>query len=458
MYQIPVIAIYDVGKTNKKFFLFDRQYQIVFQKTLVFPQKKDADGYECEDLAMVRDFLFRTLDEVFLSRQFLVKGINFSTYGASLVHVDQDGEPVADMLNYLKPYPAEVLEDFLQLVAAKKSFELETSCPLQGNLNTGLQLFLLKKQRWNLWDKIAYSLHFPQYLSSLLTHSYRSEITTIGCHTCLWDFKNRNWHEWTIRFGIKSKLPEIDTAQNLYNITYNQAKLAVGTGMHDSSAALVPYLKCIKVPFILLSTGTWSVALNPFDKEPLTERQLRQGCLSYLTYQGQPVKSSKFFLGDIYRQEVERIARFFNTRVEKYNSLMFDRHFFWASFAMESLPVMYSDVLPDIAGFSGKDLTRYDSDMDAYYTLVVELLKMQYYYIAIIDAKNEIQDLYVDGGFSKNEVFMQSMAFVFKNHRIYAAKVSQSTALGAAMVLQDNCKDKPVQPPELIETKRYFPG
>ena len=39
--------------------------------------------------------------------------------------------------------------------------------------------------------------------------------------------------------------------------------IAVGAGLHDSSAALIPYLSAFREPFILLSPGTWCISLNP---------------------------------------------------------------------------------------------------------------------------------------------------------------------------------------------------
>jgi hypothetical protein len=36
MSAIPVIAVFDVGKTNKKLFLFDENYKIVFERTARF--------------------------------------------------------------------------------------------------------------------------------------------------------------------------------------------------------------------------------------------------------------------------------------------------------------------------------------------------------------------------------------------------------------------------------------
>jgi len=44
MHPTSVIAIFDIGKTNKKLFLFDEQYRMVLEKTEQFEETTDDDG------------------------------------------------------------------------------------------------------------------------------------------------------------------------------------------------------------------------------------------------------------------------------------------------------------------------------------------------------------------------------------------------------------------------------
>ena len=95
--KIPVIAIFDVGKTNKKLFLFNEQYKIVFERSARFTETVDEDGDPCENLESLRLSVFDSLHEVFRRPEFEVKAINFAAYGASLVYVDEDGKPLAPL-------------------------------------------------------------------------------------------------------------------------------------------------------------------------------------------------------------------------------------------------------------------------------------------------------------------------------------------------------------------------
>jgi sugar (pentulose or hexulose) kinase len=51
MQKKPVVAILDVGKTNKKLLLFDQSYQLVYEKSDRMEESVDEDGFPCEDLA-----------------------------------------------------------------------------------------------------------------------------------------------------------------------------------------------------------------------------------------------------------------------------------------------------------------------------------------------------------------------------------------------------------------------
>ncbi|HXB28584.1 MAG TPA: hypothetical protein VNW49_02140, partial [Puia sp.] len=112
MSALPVIAIFDIGKTNKKFFLFNENYEIVFEKSTRLIESTDEDGFPCENLEKLTLLVFESLEEVFRLKKFKVTTVNFSTYGASFVYVDKDGKPLTHLYNYLKPFPNELSERF----------------------------------------------------------------------------------------------------------------------------------------------------------------------------------------------------------------------------------------------------------------------------------------------------------------------------------------------------------
>ena len=86
-----VIAVFDIGKTNKKILLFDEQLQVVYEKEQKFPEIKDDDGFECDDIDALEKWMFETLERLLLDRVYTLKALNFTTYGATLAYLDSKG-------------------------------------------------------------------------------------------------------------------------------------------------------------------------------------------------------------------------------------------------------------------------------------------------------------------------------------------------------------------------------
>src|SRR5690606_28180190 len=236
----PVIAVFDVGKTNKKLFLFDEHYKIVFERSARFLETVDEDGFPCENLESLRLSVFDSLHEVFRRSEFKIKAINFSTYGASLVYLDEYGRPLTPLYNYLKPYPEALKEEFYAKYGGEEYFSYCTASPVLGSLNSGMQLYRIKKEKPKVFRKIKYALHLPQYLSFLISGKVYTDITSLGCHTNLWDFNKNAYHTWVEREGMLDKLAPIVPSDTVVPATFPGESYGVGTGLHDSSAALIP--------------------------------------------------------------------------------------------------------------------------------------------------------------------------------------------------------------------------
>lgn len=155
MPTLPVIAIFDVGKTNKKLFLFDQNYKIVFEKSARFTETADEDGFPCENLDSLRLFVFDSLQEIFCNKDFTIKAINFSAYGASFIHLDEDGAALTCLYNYLKPYPEKLLKQFYSTYGGEEKFSNATASPVLGNLNSGMQLYWLKHRKLHVFKKLS---------------------------------------------------------------------------------------------------------------------------------------------------------------------------------------------------------------------------------------------------------------------------------------------------------------
>ena len=443
----PAIAIIDFGKTNKKIFLFDQDYNIVCERSARFLEITDEDGDPCENLEALRLSVFDSLRWLFTKPDFDVKAINFSAYGASFVNIDEDGNAVTPLYNYLKPYPEELKKRFYNDYGGEEAFSMTTASPVLGSLNSGMQLYRLVHEKPEVFKKIKFSLHLPQYLSYLISGKPCSDITSIGCHTNLWDFQKNGYHQWVYKEGIHEKLAPICSYDQTTKAVFPGSNYLVGTGLHDSSAALIPYLVNFQEPFILLSTGTWCISLNPFNNTALTIDELKQDCLCYLHYQGQPVKASRLFSGPEYEEGVDRIAQHFNHDPIRYRTIEFNPE-------TTSVLTTNNQLQKGSQSFSQRDLSLFVSGEEAYHQLLLDIIKQQVQSTNLVLNGSPVKRLFVDGGFGRNSVYMNLLAMAFPQLEVYAASMAQATALGAALAIH-NSWNKKIVPNTLIKLQFY---
>jgi sugar (pentulose or hexulose) kinase len=420
------ILIFDVGKTNKKILVFDQHYKLLHEESIQLEETRDADGFDCENVSTLTDWVKSSLKKFILHKDFNIQAVNFSGYGASFVCVDSNLKPVLALCNYLKPYPSALQDNFYKNYGGTDQFTKICASPALGSLNSGLQLYRTKKEKPDDFKKIKYALHLPQYLSSIVTRAACSDMTSIGCHTSLWDFTKNNYHDWVSREGIDSILADIHSSDEVAPVAFENRIIPVGIGLHDSSAALVPYLVSFKDPFILLSTGTWNIGLNPFNHSPLTTEELKEDCLCYLSFTGQQVKASRLFAGHEHDLKVKIMAEQFNVQPGYFQNLKVEQN---QNITFEELPaIAYLEFMKDLADKQERSLK-------------------------LVLGKEKVSRIFVDGGFGKNSIFMKLLAQRFSNLEVFAATVPQASSLGAAIAIHSSWNLNSI-PEHLIDLKR----
>ncbi|CAL1520109.1 FGGY family carbohydrate kinase [Chitinophaga sp. MM2321] len=441
--RIPVIAIFDIGKTNKKLLLLNEQYKIVFEEQRSLEETTDEDGDACEDVDKLRSTVLQQLDQVLQHPDFDVKAINVAGYGASFVHIDEKGNSAGPLYSYLKPYPETLHNRFYETYGGVEAFTHRTASPVLGSLNSGMQLYRIKYMQPELFARIRYALHLPQYISYLFTGLPVSEMCSIGCHTNLWDFQHNSYHPWVAAENILEKMAPVFPADYTTILKHDDRSIVAGIGLHDSSAALIPYLLNFQEPFILISTGTWCISMNPFNHSPLTTSELEQDCLNYITYKGLPLKASRLFAGHKHEIQIKRIAAHFKEDEAQYKHMEYDGSI-----------ITTLQAVPDNLDFSNRDLSYYQNSTIAYHHLVMELIAQQHISTSLVIGDTVVKRLFVDGGFAKNSIYMHLLALSFPDMEVFAASVSHATAVGAALAIHHAWNTKPV-PTDLVELKYY---
>lgn len=435
----PVVAVFDVGRTNKKFFLFNESYSTVYEEIVQFDEVPDEDGFPSDDVEKLSHWVKETLRTQLQCEEVEIKAVNFSAYGASFVHVGGNGMPVAPLYNYMKPFPEAMVNGLYARYGGGQKLSLETASPLLGSLNSGLQLYRLKYEQPGVYERIVHSLHLPQYVSSLVTGKNATDMTSIGCHTLIWNFQARMYHDWVYDEELDEKFAPVLRSHAVFDIEIYGKSMRAGIGLHDSSAALIPYLASFSGPFVLISTGTWCISLHPFSSAPLSADELERDCLLYLDYKGNPVKASRLFAGHEHEEAVTELAAKFS--VPRY-------HYKEVAFSTELYEALVKNGDDEITGGSEAGYAA------AYHSLIYNIIRRQHASTSLLLKDSPVRQIFVDGGFAHNPVYMQMLAEAFPGIEVYSAEVSQATALGAALAIHSAWNTKPLGT-GLVALQRY---
>ena len=193
--------IFDIGKTNLKATVLNTLGDVVWQNSVVNNSSEEGDY-----LSIASDTQWQWLQQQ-LQRAFSDVGfgrINISTHGACAALVDEHGELVLPVMDYESPLPEQMAETY---DALRPPFT-ETFSPKLGlGLNLGAQLHWLKHQYPEAYRRTTHLLMYPQYFAYLLTGIACHEITSLGCHTDLWNTRDNCYSSLVEALDLNHKCP-----------------------------------------------------------------------------------------------------------------------------------------------------------------------------------------------------------------------------------------------------------
>ena len=305
------IAVIDIGKTNAKLALVDAatlaEVAVITRPNRVLP----GPPYPHVDLGGHWRFLLENLRAFHAAHG--VDAIAVTTHGAAGVLLDATGALATPMLDYEHAGPDDLAAAY---DAIRPGFDETGSPRLPMGLNLGAQLHWLLETRPGLRDRVAHVLTYPQYWGFRLTGVRASDVTSLGCHTDLWNPWNARFSPLVARLGLAGRmaparrpdevlgpiLPEIAAATGLAPGT------PVVCGIHDSNASLYPHVLGRPAPFAVVSTGTWVVAMAVGGRT--TALDPARDVLVNVNALGGPVPSARFMGGrefEILREGIEAV-------------------------------------------------------------------------------------------------------------------------------------------------------
>jgi hypothetical protein len=177
-------------------------------------------------------------------------------------------------------------------------------------------------------------------------------------------------------------------------------------------------------------------------------------CLCYLSYQGKPIKAARLFAGYEHEQELKRIATHFDVPIAKFKTVKLNMKVLDKYLPNEELNKYFDTVIDGYFNFSKEDLSQFENEIEAYHYFIFTLMFKQYKSTQLVLEGTAVKRIFVDGGFSKNLIFMNLLAMVFPAIEVYAASMAQATAMGAAVALHKHWNSKPL-PTDMISLKLY---
>ena len=285
--------VLDIGKTNVKLTFVDS----IDNKTIKFFTTKQKNIYRHGIKILNSNSIFEwALKKItYIGRKHNLDKFVCTAHGTSIALISYDDKELLACTDY--EYKFDKLFNSYKKIAPK--FNESFSPFLENGLNIGQQIYYLYKKKQQLIKETKYILNYPQYIVWKLTSSFSSEISYVGCHTHLWDFKRNKLSSFVKKIKLEKKFPKIRKAwDTIGQRKIGESNLKIINGIHDSNASYLYFKNSDIKNFTLVSTGTWYIIFN--QKTPLKNLNPSLDMLANIDVFGKPVPTMRFMGGREY--------------------------------------------------------------------------------------------------------------------------------------------------------------
>jgi len=438
------LAIFDIGKTNKKFLIFTEELEVVYSENTRIGEIK-KNGILCDDNERLEEWMREVL--ISASRKYRIRGLNISTHGATLAHLSK-GALAFPIVSYNHDIKPEVREAFYQRYgSARELYEITGTPPYGRLIIAGLQIYWLHHQFPDVFSRVDKILFFPQYLLYVLSKLEVSEITSIGCHTYLYDLRNMDWSFIARDLNVDNLCPSIiDVWGKAGEFNINDSKIIAAPGIHDSNASIIPFIAG-RQDALIASTGTWCVFMYPRAEFAPRVDDLKRDVVYYINAYRRPVRASRFAGGYEHDHYLKLILEKFNIDprgmvldIEILEELLREKKDFIMPGLIENTG-QFQGSKPGIIGDKFyKDVKK------AYHLLNLSLAIQSYIGIRLI-TDEEKPPIVVLGGFTNNNIYLSILSTLLIQQPVLKSLFSEITGLGAAICCK--CAVEDLKPHEI---------
>ena len=285
--------VLDIGKTNVKLTFVDS----INNKTIKFFTTKQKNIYRHGIKILNSNSIFEwALKKItYIGKKHNLDKFVCTAHGTSIALISYDDKELLACTDY--EYKFDKLFNSYKKIAPK--FNESFSPFLENGLNIGQQIYYLYKRKQKLIKETKYILNYPQYIVWKLTSGFSSEISYVGCHTHLWDFKRNKLSSFVKKIKLEKKFPKIRKAwDTIGQRKIGESNLKIINGIHDSNASYLYFKNSDIKNFTLVSTGTWYIIFN--QKTPLKNLNPSLDMLANIDVFGKPVPTMRFMGGREY--------------------------------------------------------------------------------------------------------------------------------------------------------------
>lgn len=425
------VLVFDIGKTHVKVSILNERCVELYQNRTsnTTLQTKPYHSYDVDGIwAWFKSELSK------LAPRFDIGSISIATHGAAAALINPlTGKLILPVMDYeFDDYP-DNLPDYRALrppVAQTGSPEFPAGLNLGRQLNWQCQLMSAENKNK------AVLLMYPQYWSWKLSGKLSTEITSLGCHTDLWDVQSNAPSSLLQKLGLAHALPPIKKAwkpigtikENLATELGLSKNCEVYPGVHDSNAGYIPVLRQPKKDRpTVVSTGTWSVIMD--SQSDCSRLEPDKDMLVNIDAEGSPLATARYMGGREFGLICERLntdiaTTFTDTDVE---TILNSNAFIMPSFCQGTGPY------PNLNGHISFENETLKINGKAAATIYSALM--------VNDILNRLspssrQDILIEGSFASNEILCRLLATLNPKRKVRTKSGGNGVTEGCFLLTQ----------------------
>ncbi|MDR2314099.1 MAG: carbohydrate kinase [Spirochaetaceae bacterium] len=461
------IAVIDIGMTNKKVAVYDDRLCQLDAKYRNF-EPKIVEGLAAHDLEAMEAWFITEIKA--FAAEYPITVIAVSTHGATFVCLGKDGRAALPCVYYTYEPGDDLYDRFYRRFGNPVELQKQTGTPaFRALINPAKGIFFAQERFPEAFKNVTALLPFPQYWGFRFTGKLGAESTYMGCHTYLWDPLAGAPSSVAGDLGVAELLPgslnnSWDVLGTITEDFAGKTGLSPGTivtlGIHDSNSSLLPHFaKKGETGFVLNSTGTWCVIMNPVKEYGFAPEELGKVVFFNISAFGKPIKTAIFLGGQEFESWSALIAarhgeiKFPGWNENLYRTILAEKRLFLlpeitagsgqfpgsrARIVEDGREYFFEDLQralaePGKAGGAQGALPPCFADPGIFFAVLRISLVMQTLTALERAGSTGDREIYTEGGFRRDQAYNRLLSSALADNRVFITGISEATALGAAV-------------------------